>query len=98
MDRRVHRGAAVWAPAFLLLDPETQDAQVTGWGRVLAGLCQSTLIGRAQILESCVPDSGDALRDYHAATPPAKTCPCGPRGTTGSCWMSPARRRPAAKR
>ena len=57
----------VRAPAFLLLDPETQDAQVTGWGRVQAGLCQSNLISRAQVLELCVPDSGDGLRDYHAA-------------------------------
>ena len=57
----------VRAPAFLLLDPETQDAQVTGWGRVQAGLCQSNLISRAQVLELCVPDSGDDLRDYYAA-------------------------------
>jgi hypothetical protein len=56
----------VRAPAFLLLDPETQDAQVSGWGRVLAGICQSNLISRIQVLEQCVPDSGDGLRDYHA--------------------------------
>ena len=56
----------VRAPAFLLLDPETQDAQVAGWGRVQAGLCQSNLISRAQVLELCVPDSGDGLRDYYA--------------------------------
>jgi len=56
----------VRAPAFLLLDPETQDAQVNGWGRVLAGICQSNLISRIQVLEQCVPDSGDGLRDYHA--------------------------------
>ena len=56
----------VRAPAFLLLDPETQDAQVSGWGRVQAGLCQSNLISRAQVLELCVPDSGDGLRDYYA--------------------------------
>src|SRR6478752_918199 len=56
----------VRAPAFLLLDPETQDAQVSGWGRVQAGLCQSNLISRVQVLEQCVPDSGDGLRDYHA--------------------------------
>ena len=55
----------VRAPAFLLLDPETQDAQVSGWGRVQAGLCQSQLISRAQVLELCVPDSGDGLRDYY---------------------------------
>ena len=54
----------VRSPAFLLLDPETQDAQVSGWGRVQAGLCQSNLISRAQVLELCVPDSGDGLRDY----------------------------------
>ena len=57
----------VRAPAFLLLDPETQDAKVTGWGRVQAGLCQSNLICRAQVLELCVPDSGDGLRDYYVA-------------------------------
>ena len=56
----------VRAPAFLLLDPETQDAQVGGWGRVLAGICQSNLISRIQVLEQCVPDSGDGLRDYYA--------------------------------
>jgi hypothetical protein len=56
----------VRAPAFLLLDPETQDAQVGGWGRVLAGICQSNLISRVQVLEQCVSDSGDGLRDYYA--------------------------------
>ena len=45
----------VRAPAFLLLDPETQDAQVSGWGRVQAGLCQSNLISRAQVLEPLRP-------------------------------------------
>src|SRR4029079_11841330 len=36
------------APAFLLLDPETQDAQVGGGGRGVGRLCQAQLNSRDQ--------------------------------------------------
>ncbi|MET3808388.1 hypothetical protein ABIB25_005417 [Nakamurella sp. UYEF19] len=51
-------------PAFLLMEAESQDGQISGWGRVLAGLCQADVIRYAQVLEYCVPDSGDSLRDW----------------------------------
>ena len=33
---------------------------------MLAVICQSNLISCIQVLEQCVPDSGDGLRDDHA--------------------------------
>src|ERR1700712_480508 len=51
-------------PAFLLMEAESQDGQISGWSRVLANLCQSNVIRHAQVLEYCVPDSGDSLREW----------------------------------
>ncbi len=56
----------VRAEAFLLLTDTAQDDKVTGLARLYAVLCQGSAIGRVQILESCVPDSGDAMFDWWA--------------------------------
>ncbi|MEV0372593.1 SCO6880 family protein [Streptomyces sp. NPDC050636] len=50
--------------AFALLDPATQNSNVSGWGRTLAGLARTGHIARVQVLERTVPDSGDALNRY----------------------------------
>ncbi|MFC9327931.1 SCO6880 family protein [Kitasatospora sp. NPDC057015] len=50
--------------AFALLDPGTQNSNVTGWGRALAALSRSGQIARIQVLERTVPESGDALQRY----------------------------------
>ncbi|MFI9202182.1 SCO6880 family protein [Streptomyces sp. NPDC053048] len=53
--------ARISSRAFALLDPATQNANVAGWGRTLAGLARTGHIKTIQILERTVPDSGDAL-------------------------------------
>ncbi|OEV29356.1 hypothetical protein AN219_16980 [Streptomyces nanshensis] len=53
--------ARVSSRAFALLDPATQNANVTGWGRALAGIARTGHISCVQVLERTVPDSGDAL-------------------------------------
>ncbi|MFE2596045.1 SCO6880 family protein [Streptomyces sp. NPDC059396] len=50
--------------AYALLDPGTQNANVTGWGRTLAALARTGQVARIQVIERTVPDSGDALRRY----------------------------------
>ncbi|MFB4193352.1 SCO6880 family protein [Streptomyces carpaticus] len=78
-----HRGTLaavvrVSSRAFALLDTSTQNANVTGWGRVLAALSRTAHIARVQVLERTVPDSGDALHRYwsrhgHPGAPVAGT-------------------------
>ncbi|MFC9329071.1 SCO6880 family protein [Kitasatospora sp. NPDC057015] len=50
--------------AYALLDPGTQNANVSGWGRCLAALARTGHAARIQVIERTVPDSGDALRRY----------------------------------
>ncbi|WP_269857999.1 SCO6880 family protein [Streptomyces sp. RPT161] len=50
--------------AYALLDPATQNANVSGWGRTLAALARTNQVARIQVIERTVPDSGDALRRY----------------------------------
>lgn len=50
--------------AYALLDPGTQNANVSGWGRALAALARTGQVARIQVIERTVPDSGDALRRY----------------------------------
>ncbi|MCG3042833.1 hypothetical protein L7D48_20020 [Streptomyces sp. S1A] len=56
--------ARVSSRAFALLDAGTQNANVAGWGRVLAALARTGQVARVQVLERTVPDSGDALNRY----------------------------------
>ncbi|OJV75939.1 MAG: hypothetical protein BGO37_06795 [Cellulomonas sp. 73-92] len=48
-------------PSFALMDPAEQERRVHAWGRVLATVCRSGRIGRLQVLERTLPDSGSGL-------------------------------------
>ncbi|QMU79018.1 hypothetical protein GXW83_28240 [Streptacidiphilus sp. PB12-B1b] len=52
--------------AFALLDSDTQNGNVAGWGRALAALARTGHVARIQVIERTVPDSGDGLRRYWA--------------------------------
>ncbi|MFD5111703.1 SCO6880 family protein [Streptomyces sp. NPDC058391] len=58
--------ARVSSRAFVLLDPATQNHNVTGWGRALAGTARTGHIATVQVLERTVPDSGDTLARHWA--------------------------------
>ena len=68
----VHDPHAAWLsavlrvehPAFVMLAAGEQNARADGWGRVLAGLCQSGRIVRAQVLEQAFPDSGQGVKAW----------------------------------
>ncbi|GAB3977657.1 type VII secretion protein EccE [Actinoallomurus acanthiterrae] len=62
--------------AFQLLDPEEQDARLVSWGETLAGIGNAAGIVRVQLLDTTVPDSGDALIRGWGTN--------GGRGTTGT--------------
>ncbi|MFJ6438484.1 SCO6880 family protein [Streptomyces sp. NPDC091416] len=53
--------ARVSSRAFALLDPSTQNHNVSSWGRALAGIARTGHIATVQVLERTVPDSGDTL-------------------------------------
>ncbi|MFB7325152.1 SCO6880 family protein [Streptomyces sp. NPDC056190] len=53
--------ARVMSRAFALLDPSTQNHNVNGWGRALAGIARTGHVATVQVLERTVPDSGDTL-------------------------------------
>lgn len=53
--------ARVTSRAFALLDPATQNHNVSSWGRALAGIARTGHISTVQVLERTVPDSGDTL-------------------------------------
>jgi len=51
-----------------LADPGRRDAQVMGWGRLLAGLCvEGHPIIRVQALQRSLPEDGAALGRWHAS-------------------------------
>ncbi|OII69624.1 SCO6880 family protein [Streptomyces sp. CC77] len=58
--------ARVSSRAFALLDPATQNHNVTSWGRALASIARSGHIATVQVLERTVPDSGDTLTRHWA--------------------------------
>ncbi|MFE1042031.1 SCO6880 family protein, partial [Streptomyces sp. NPDC058832] len=53
--------ARVSSRAFALLDPATQNHNVSSWGRALAGIARTGHVATVQVLERTVPDSGDTL-------------------------------------
>lgn len=68
--------ARVSSRAFALLDPATQNHNVGGWGRALAGIARTGHVATVQVLERTVPDSGDTLARHwsqqgHPETPVA---------------------------
>ncbi|CAL9410963.1 SCO6880 family protein [Streptomyces griseosporeus] len=58
--------ARVSSRAFALLDPATQNHNVNGWGRALAGTARTGHVATVQVLERTVPDSGDTLARHWA--------------------------------
>ncbi len=58
--------ARVSSRAFALLDPATQNHNVSGWGRALAGIARTGHVASVQVLERTVPDSGDTLARHWA--------------------------------
>ncbi|MFF4871486.1 SCO6880 family protein [Streptomyces sp. NPDC000961] len=58
--------ARVSSRAFALLDPATQNHNVSAWGRALAGVARTGHIATVQVLERTVPDSGDTLARHWA--------------------------------
>ncbi|MEU3529085.1 SCO6880 family protein [Streptomyces sp. NPDC038707] len=58
--------ARVSSRAFALLDPSTQNHNVSGWGRALAGTARTGHVATVQVLERTVPDSGDTLARHWA--------------------------------
>ncbi|GGZ40571.1 SCO6880 family protein [Streptomyces poonensis] len=58
--------ARVSSRAFALLDPATQNHNVNGWGRALAGIARTGHVATVQVLERTVPDSGDTLTRHWA--------------------------------
>ncbi|GAB3934180.1 hypothetical protein GCM10029976_042760 [Kribbella albertanoniae] len=73
--RRLIAVAKIEGPAHLLQNSDEQERRVTAYGQLIAGLCQSNRIARAQILERTLPDPGDELtawakrRNVDPATP-----------------------------
>jgi hypothetical protein len=62
--RRLTAVARIEGPAHLLQNSDEQDRRVTAYGQLIAGLCQSNRIVRAQILERTLPDPGDSLTNW----------------------------------
>jgi hypothetical protein len=60
--------AKVRFPGTGLSDSARRDQRVAGWGALLASLCtEGGPLTRVQALQRLVPDSGAALRSWHAA-------------------------------
>ncbi|WP_134119363.1 SCO6880 family protein [Kribbella kalugense] len=64
LRRRLIAVAKIEGPAHLLQNSDEQDRRVAAYGRMIASLCQSNRIARAQILERTIPDPGDGLGDW----------------------------------
>lgn len=64
LRRRLIAVARIEGPAHLLQNSDEQDRRVAAYGRMIAGLCQSNRIVRAQVLERTIPDPGDGLGDW----------------------------------
>lgn len=59
--------AAVRFPGIGLVDSDRREARVAGWGGLLAGLCaEGSPIVRIQAMQRLLPESGAALRRWHA--------------------------------
>ena len=67
-DRTWTAVARVRFPGIGLADTARREARVAGWGQLLASLCtEGTPLVRVQALQRLVPESGAALRSWHAA-------------------------------
>ncbi|HEY1619737.1 MAG TPA: SCO6880 family protein [Streptosporangiaceae bacterium] len=66
-DRTYTSVARLSYPGIGLADSGRRDRRVAGWGSLLAGLCtEGQPITRVQVLQRLVPESGAALRRWHA--------------------------------
>ncbi|MFK4088797.1 SCO6880 family protein [Kribbella sp. NPDC020789] len=77
--RRLIAVAKLEGPAHLLQNTDEQDRRVTAYGQLIAGLCHSNRIARAQVLERTLPDPGDELSAWANAR---KVDPHTPAGAT----------------
>jgi hypothetical protein len=67
IDRTYTAVARVRFPGIGLVDSSRRDQRVSGWGGLLAGLCtEGNPITRVQALQRLIPESGAALRRWHA--------------------------------
>lgn len=76
-SKRLTAVARVLGPAHLLQDHEEQDRRVVEYGRLMAGLCRSGRIARAQILERTLPDAADGLAVWARSRGLDPTSPAG---------------------
>jgi hypothetical protein len=59
--------AAIRFAGIGLVDSDRREARVSGWGGLLAGLCaEGSPIVRIQAMQRLLPESGAALRRWHA--------------------------------
>src|ERR1700678_679282 len=66
-DRTYTAVARVSFPGIGLADSARRDQRVAGWGALIAGLCtEGNPVIRVQALQRIVPESGAALRRWHA--------------------------------
>jgi hypothetical protein len=66
-DRTFTAVARIRYPGIGLADSARRDQRVAGWGALLSGLCaEGQPITRVQALQRLVPESGAALRRWHA--------------------------------
>ncbi|WP_433458266.1 SCO6880 family protein [Micromonospora sp. CA-248212] len=67
LDRTYTAVARVRYSGISLVDSSRRDQRVASWGALLAGLCtEGNPITRVQALQRIVPESGAALRRWHA--------------------------------
>jgi hypothetical protein len=67
IDRTYTAVAKVRFPGIGLVDSGRRDQRVNGWGALLSGLCtEGNPIVRVQAMQRLVPESGAALRRWHA--------------------------------
>jgi hypothetical protein len=66
-DRTYTAVARIRFQGLGLADSSRRDGQVSGWGRLLAGLCvEGHPITRVQAIQRSLPEDGVALRSWHA--------------------------------
>ncbi|WP_306211043.1 SCO6880 family protein [Actinoplanes sp. RD1] len=67
LDRTYTAVARVRVPGIGLVDTSRREQRVAGWGSLLSGLCtEGAPIVRVQALQRLLPESGAALRRWHA--------------------------------
>jgi len=67
LDRTYTAVARIRYPGIGLVDTSRQQQRVDGWGGLLAGLCtEGSPIVRIQAMQRLLPESGAALRRWHA--------------------------------